>query len=91
MTEPRPLASSLDAVLRGARRRPGVRRACGRVFTEWTALVGAHDRGAHARPVSLDGGCLLVVVDEPGWATRFRFEQASLLRRFADGARRRAS
>jgi hypothetical protein len=27
---------------------------------------------------------LLVVVDEPGWATRFRYEQAGLLRRFAD-------
>jgi hypothetical protein len=25
-----------------------------------------------------------VVVDEPGWATRFRYEQAHLLQRFAE-------
>jgi predicted nucleic acid-binding Zn ribbon protein len=79
--EPRPLASSLDDVLRGLGT-PGV-RAVRTVFSEWSSLVG--DRtAAHARPVSLDGGCLLVVVDEPGWATRFRYEQAHLLQRFAE-------
>jgi len=78
--DPKPIATSLDAVLRGLRQ-PGV-RAVKTVFSEWETLVGAHT-AAHAKPVSLDGGCLLVVVDEPGWATRFRYEQASLLGRFA--------
>ena len=79
--EPRPLSSSLDDVLRQLGG-PGV-SAVRTVFSDWSALVGT-DTAAHAKPVSLDGGCLLVVVDEPGWATRFRYEQASLLRRFAD-------
>jgi predicted nucleic acid-binding Zn ribbon protein len=77
--EPKPLSSSLDDVLRGLRG-PDV-RAVKTVFSEWATLVGAHT-AAHAKPVSLDAGCLLVVVDEPGWATRFRYEHASLLRRF---------
>jgi predicted nucleic acid-binding Zn ribbon protein len=79
--EPRPLASSLDDVLLGLGG-PGV-RAVRTVFSDWAAFVGAAT-AQHARPVSLDGGCLLVVVDEPGWATRFRYEQADLLRRFED-------
>jgi predicted nucleic acid-binding Zn ribbon protein len=79
--EPKPLASSLDEVLQGLGG-PGV-RAVRTVFSDWTELVGGHT-AQHARPVSLDGGCLLVVVDEPGWATRFRYEQASLLARFED-------
>jgi predicted nucleic acid-binding Zn ribbon protein len=79
--EPRPLSSSLDDVLRQLG--GGGVGAVRTVFSEWTALVGP-ETAAHAKPVSLDGGCLLVVVDEPGWATRFRYEQASLLRRFAD-------
>ncbi len=79
--DPRPIGSSLDDVLRGLGN-PGV-AATRTVFSSWAELVGAETAG-HAKPVSLDGGCLLVVVDEPGWATRFRYEQAGLLRRFAD-------
>jgi YD repeat-containing protein len=33
--------------------------------------------------VSLDARCLLVAVDDPGWATRFRYEQAGLIEHFA--------
>jgi YD repeat-containing protein len=79
--DPAPIGSSLDDVLRGLGN-PGV-AATRTVFSSWSELVGA-DTAAHAKPVSLDGGCLLVVVDEPGWATRFRYEQAGLLQRFAD-------
>jgi predicted nucleic acid-binding Zn ribbon protein len=79
--DPRPITSSLDDVLRSLGN-PGV-AAVRTVFSDWSALVGS-DTAAHAKPVSLDGGCLLVVVDEPGWATRFRYEQATLLQRFAD-------
>lgn len=78
--EPRPVSDGLDRVLRGLGN-PGV-AAVRTVFSEWEGLVGALT-AAHAKPVSLDGQCLLVVVDESGWATRFRYEQAGLLRRFA--------
>src|SRR5689334_10436505 len=78
--DPKPIRASLDRVLRGLGN-PGI-AAVQTVFTEWDELVGA-EAAAHARPVSLDGQCLLVVVDEPGWATRFRYEQAGLLDRFA--------
>jgi predicted nucleic acid-binding Zn ribbon protein len=78
--EPSSIGEGLDAVLRSLGS-PGV-AAVRTVFTTWDELVGA-ETAAHARPVSLDGNCLLVVVDEPGWATRFSFEQAGLLDRFA--------
>jgi len=78
--DPRPLRDSIDRVLRGLGN-PGV-NAVRTVFSDWVALVG-EVTAAHAKPVSLDGQCLLVVVDEPGWATRFRYEQAGLIQRFA--------
>jgi predicted nucleic acid-binding Zn ribbon protein len=78
--EPRPISDGLDRVLRGLGN-PGV-AAVRTVFSEWETLVGA-ETAAHAKPVSLDGHCLLVVVDESGWATRFRYENAGLLKRFA--------
>jgi predicted nucleic acid-binding Zn ribbon protein len=80
MNEPRPISDGLDRVLRGLGN-PGV-AAVRTVFSGWEELVG-HETAAHAKPVSLDGQCLLVVVDESGWATRFRYEQARLLQRFA--------
>jgi predicted nucleic acid-binding Zn ribbon protein len=78
--EPRAIGETVDRVLRGLGN-PGI-VAVRTVFTEWETLVGA-DTARHSKPVSLDGQCLLVVVDEPAWATRFRFEQAGLLERFA--------
>ena len=79
-SDPKPISEGLDRVLRGLGN-PGV-AAVRTVFSDWEALVGA-ETAAHAKPVSLDGQCLLVVVDESGWATRFRYEQAGLLERFA--------
>jgi predicted nucleic acid-binding Zn ribbon protein len=78
--EPRPISEGVDRVLRSLGN-PGA-AAVRTVFSEWEALVG-EEVARHAKPVSLDGHCLLVVVDEPGWATRFRFEHAGLLQRFA--------
>jgi YD repeat-containing protein len=78
--DPKPIEESLDRVLRGLGN-PGV-AAVRTVFSAWDELVGGVT-AAHAKPVSLDGQCLLVVVDESGWATRFRYEQAGLLKRFA--------
>lgn len=76
----KPISEGLDRVLRGLGN-PGI-AAVRTVFSDWEALVG-EETAAHAKPVSLDGHCLLVVVDESGWATRFRYEQAHLLERFA--------
>ena len=79
-TEPRPLGDGLDRVLRGLGT-PGV-AASTTVFGAWEELVGA-ETAAHARPVSLDGACLLIAVDSPGWATKVRYSQDALLRRCA--------
>jgi predicted nucleic acid-binding Zn ribbon protein len=78
--DPRPIGEGLDRVLRGLGN-PGV-NAVRTVFSDWENLVGP-ETALHAKPVSLDARCLLVVVDESGWATRFRYEQAGLLARFA--------
>jgi len=78
--EPRAIGETVDRVLRGLGN-PGI-DAVRTVFTDWEGLVGA-ETAQHAKPVSLDGQCLLVAVDAPAWATRFRFEQAGLLERFA--------
>jgi predicted nucleic acid-binding Zn ribbon protein len=50
------------------------------VFTAWDDIVGPRI-AAHARPTTIDGDCLVVAVDEPGWATELRFLQADLIRR----------
>jgi predicted nucleic acid-binding Zn ribbon protein len=76
--DPRPLSDSLDALLRALR--GGERRTTATVFGRWTELVG-EQIAAHARPVKLDGGRLLVEVDEPGWATQLRFLEAELVAR----------
>ena len=78
--EPTPIGESLDRVLKGLGN-AGI-AASTTVFGSWSELVGA-EVAANARPVSLDQGCLLVAVEDPGWATRFRYEQAGLLERFA--------
>jgi predicted nucleic acid-binding Zn ribbon protein len=78
--DPIPIGETIDRVLKGLGT-PGV-EATRTIFGDWETLVGP-TFAAHARPVSLDHSCLLVVVDEPGWATRFRYEQAGLLDRFA--------
>jgi predicted nucleic acid-binding Zn ribbon protein len=78
--EPTPIGDALDRVLKGLGT-PGL-AASRTVFGDWEELVGPA-YAAHARPVSLDHGCLLVAVEDPVWATRFRYEQAGLLDRFA--------
>jgi predicted nucleic acid-binding Zn ribbon protein len=79
--DPQPIAGALDRVLKGLGT-PGV-AAIKTVFSHWGELVGS-EVAAHVRPVSLDRGCLLVAVDAPGWATRFRYGQAALLAHLAD-------
>jgi predicted nucleic acid-binding Zn ribbon protein len=73
--------------LEGMARRLGAptASALGAVFRQWEEAVGA-TVAAHARPVSLADGVLVVAVDQPGWATQLRYLSADLLGRLADVA-----
>lgn len=53
------------------------------VFAHWEDLVGPA-LADHSRPVSLRDGMLVVVVDQPAWATQLRYLSAQLLARLAD-------
>jgi YD repeat-containing protein len=79
----RPLSSALDELL-GTLAPPGVVSASsatvGGVFARWDDAVGPQV-AAHARPVRLAEGRLVVEVDEPGWATQLRYLEADLLER----------
>ena len=80
---PKRLRESLD---RYAKRLGAPRAsALGAVFSRWEEVVGA-SVAAHARPVSLVDGALVVAVDEPGWATQLRFLTADILRRLEEVA-----
>lgn len=78
---PVPLAEGLDRAL-GGLGLPGA-VAVRAVFGRWEEMVGAQVAD-HSQPVSLRGGRLVVVVDEPGWATQLRYLQADLVRRIAE-------
>jgi predicted nucleic acid-binding Zn ribbon protein len=81
--EPVPLHQSLDDVvrsLRGGSGSAGDARSMGSLFSRWTDAVG-QAVADHARPVKLDGGKLLVEVDEPGWATQLRFLEREVIQR----------
>jgi predicted nucleic acid-binding Zn ribbon protein len=81
--DPVPLSASLDGVVR-ALRGPG-RRDVGGVFGRWDDAVGPHV-AAHAQPVRLDDGVLLVEVDEPAWATQMSFLATKVRERLAEVA-----
>lgn len=53
------------------------------VFARWEELVGT-DIAAHARPVSLQRGILVLAVDQPAWASQLRYMTAELLTRIAE-------
>lgn len=74
--EPHLLAEGLDRVLRGL----GAPRAdaLNAIFAGWADLVG-EQVAAHARPVSIDQGCLVLAVDEPAWAVQVRYLEADLV------------
>lgn len=60
------------------------RLANGRVFGQWSALVGA-EVAEHAQPVSLNNGELTVRASSTAWATQLRLLQRQLLARIAAG------
>jgi predicted nucleic acid-binding Zn ribbon protein len=81
--DPRRVGDSLDAISR----RWGAPKAdaLAAIFDRWDEIVG-DQVAAHARPIRLSGGALVVSVDEPGWATQLRFLEADLLRRCGEVA-----
>jgi predicted nucleic acid-binding Zn ribbon protein len=50
------------------------------VFTRWPEVAGT-ELAAHARPLRVDGGALVVAVDHAAWATRARMESGRILAR----------
>ncbi len=79
--EPRRLAEGLARVLRGLGAPPA--GALEAIFGEWAGLVGPR-LASHTRPVSVEQGCLVLAVDEPGWAVQVRYSEASLLARLEE-------
>lgn len=83
--EPTPLSSALSDVVRSLGGPATSSRSLRTVFGDWEQVVGSQV-AAHARPISLDDGLLVVMVDQPGWATQLRFLEADLLARLNEAA-----
>jgi len=81
--DPQRIGASLDRVAAGLG--AGSARGLGTLYDQWEAIVGAA-AAAHARPVGLRGGRLVVEVDHPAWATGLAHLEATLLRRLAEVA-----
>ncbi|MGH9069568.1 MAG: DciA family protein [Acidimicrobiales bacterium] len=81
--DPAPLSRSLDRLSQslGAPSAEVLRV----VFASWDDLVGAA-LAAHARPLSIRDGALVVVVDHPSWATEVRWLGPELLARLTEAA-----
>lgn len=58
-------------------RRPTGAASMGAVFGRWDEIVGSVV-AAHVQPVRLDGDRLTVEVDDPAWATQWKFLDADL-------------
>jgi predicted nucleic acid-binding Zn ribbon protein len=79
--EPRRISESLDRV---TRRLGGPSSdVLAKIFGHWPQLVGP-DIAAHARPVSLRRGELVLIVDHPAWAGQLRFMTGDLLAKIGE-------
>jgi predicted nucleic acid-binding Zn ribbon protein len=80
--DPRPVADSLDRVTR-ALGAPQA-RFLATLFSRWEALVGP-EIAQHAEPRSVRDGVLVLMVDQPAWATQLRYLVPELLARIRAG------
>ena len=80
-SEPRSIRASLDRVARSLGG-PDAGALSG-LFGRWADIVGPQ-LAAHARPLSLSSGVLVVGVTEPGWATQLVYLESELLGRFRE-------
>jgi predicted nucleic acid-binding Zn ribbon protein len=79
--EPAPFAKGLDRVLRHMGTAPA---QTGRSLVDaWPDLVG-EGVAAHARPGSIRGGVLTVLVDGPAWVTELKWLENELVDRLAE-------
>ena len=76
--DPAPLGAALDRLLGGLGAPPA--DALSQLFERWHELAGL-PLGDHGEPVSVDAGVLTVAVDDPLWATEWRYRQGEVLRR----------
>lgn len=77
---PRPVGASLDRLSASFGGPPA--DVLSAIFASWAEVVG-EGVAAHARPRSLRHGVLVVVVDDPAWATQLRWLESDLLARLA--------
>ena len=75
-TGPQPLGPSLDRLTKGLGAPDA--RVLTTLFDRWDEVVGP-DVAAHAWPLSLLHGTLVVGVDAPAWASHLRYLEADLL------------
>lgn len=75
---PAPLSGLLEAL--AARRGWATRLSGAQVHGRWAEIAGP-ELAAHAEPVRLHGGVLVLRVDTPGWATQVRYLTAELAAR----------
>jgi predicted nucleic acid-binding Zn ribbon protein len=78
--EATPLGTALDRVLRHLR--APTAKSISTVFSEWPAIAGAQ-LAAHAQPIALRDGELVIEVDDPVWASQLRWLEAELRERIA--------
>lgn len=57
--------------------------ALGTVFSRWEELVGSAV-ARHTRPLRIEGGTLVVAVDQPPWATQLRALAPGILARLTE-------
>ena len=78
--DPIPISSALDGVVKSLR--GPSREAVGGLFGRWDEAVGAQV-AQHVSPRKLDGGTLVVEVDDPAWATQVKFLTPMIIERLA--------
>ena len=75
---PRRIGNALDRLL-GSMRAPSV-DVLDSIFSRWEEIVGP-DLATHTQPAAIDGDQLVVSVDDPTWASEFRWLEAQVLER----------
>jgi predicted nucleic acid-binding Zn ribbon protein len=79
--EPRSIKASLDQVARSIGGPDA--GSLTDLFGRWAEIVGPQ-LAAHAKPLRLASGVLVVAVSEPGWATQLTYLESELLGRFRE-------
>ncbi len=79
--EPEQIGSSIERLLRMMKApSKDVLKA---VFLEWPEIVG-EDVAAHAQPSLIDDRTLVVVADDPAWASQLRWLESELVAKIAE-------